>query len=280
MTKRLSAGLAAGLAMLCGGATAQELIPMVIPRDANIVGLGVFSVPDFYGSGDKKGALAPIVRYQFSDTQYVQVLGPEVRVNVMPYRTDIRVGPLLRFRRRRDDDVNDDVVSRMKPVATATEIGAFIDYHMPIDPANPLNKWVFSADVAGNTTGVYSGLTGDIKATYWYPFPQGLFGKPLLGAVGFGLFFASDHFNDRYFGVHGSDVLLFPEQGFRPYTAQGGLTSFKIPFSLTSQVDPKWLVTLAGRYEKLLNDAKDSPVVKDRGDENQFIIGIAASYLF
>jgi outer membrane scaffolding protein for murein synthesis (MipA/OmpV family) len=266
MTKRLSAGLAAGLAMLCGGAAAQELIPMVIPRDANIVGLGVFSVPDFYGSGDKKGALAPIVRYQFSDTQYVQVLGPEVRVNVMPYRTDIRVGPLLRFRRRRDDDVNDDVVSRMKPVATATEIGAFIDYHMPIDPANPLNKWVFSADVAGNTTGVYSGLTGDIKATYWYPFPQGLFGKPLLGAVGFGLY--------------GSDVLLFPEQGFRPYTAQGGLTSFKIPFSLTSQVDPKWLVTLAGRYEKLLNDAKDSPVVKDRGDENQFIIGIAASYLF
>src|SRR5690242_1520161 len=136
MTKRLSAGIAAALAMLCGGAAAQELIPMQIPRDANLVGLGVFSVPDYYGSDDYKAAVAPIIRYQFSDTQYVQLLGPEVRANLVPYRTDLRAGPLIRFRQRRDDDVDDSVVKRMRPVATATEIGAFVDYHYPIDPNN------------------------------------------------------------------------------------------------------------------------------------------------
>jgi outer membrane scaffolding protein for murein synthesis (MipA/OmpV family) len=101
-----------------------------------------------------------------------------------------------------------------------------------------------------------------------------------VGSVGFGFFLASDHFNDRYFGVHGRDVALFPERGGRPYTAQSGLTSIKIPFSLTSQVDPNWLITFGGRYERLLNDAKDSPVVQRHGNENQWIVGIAASYTF
>jgi MipA family protein len=281
MTKRRSTAIAASLAMLCGAAAAQELIPMQLPRDSgNLVGLGVFSVPDYYGSDDYKAAAAPIVRYQWNETQYVQLLGPELRANLMPYRTDLRAGPLIRFRQRRDDDVDDSVVKHMRPVASATEIGAFIDYHMPIDPANPLHKVVFSADLVGNTTGVYSGPSGNVRATYWYPFPQGFMGRPLLGTVGFGLFFASDHFNDRYFGVHGTDVLLFPKQAGREYKAEGGITSIKIPFSLTSQVDPKWLVTFAGRYERLLGDAADSPVAKDRGDENQWIIGVAASYLF
>nr|WP_314543524.1 MipA/OmpV family protein [uncultured Massilia sp.] len=144
----------------------------------------------------------------------------------------------------------------------------------------PLHKVIFYADVVGNTTGVYTGLTGNVRATYVYPFEQGFMGAPLVGSVGLNLFWSSDSFNRRYFGVEGSDVALFPELGGVPYTADGGLTSVKIPFSLTSQVAPKWLVTVAGRYEHLLKDAKDSPVVEGRGDNNQWVFGIAASYLF
>lgn len=278
--KLLRSGLAAAVAvMFAQGAAAQELVPIQVARDFNLVGLGLFSVPDWYGSKDKEGRAAPLVRYAFDETRYIQLVGPEIRANLMP-RTDIRFGPVLRFRQRRDDDVEDNVVSHMQPVATATEIGAFAEYHMPLDPNRPLNKVVFNADLVGNTTGVYSGLTGNIRATYFYPFAQGLGGKPLLGTIGFGLFFASDHFNDRYFGIRGSDVALFPQQGGREYRAEGGLTSIKIPFSLISQVDPKWLVLLAGRYERLLGDAKDSPLIESRGDANQWSIGIAAAYLF
>jgi outer membrane scaffolding protein for murein synthesis (MipA/OmpV family) len=276
----LGAGLAAALAMMfTRGAAAQELIPIQIPEDTNLIGLGVFSVPDYYGSSTNKAAAAPLLHYGFGVDQYVQVVGPEIRLNLMP-RKDWRVGPLLRFRSRRDDDVDDNIVKRMRPVATATEIGAFAAYHLPLDPSRPLNKVVFTGDFTYNTTGVYDGATGNLRATYFYPFEGGLAGYPLIGSIGFGLFFASDHFTDRYFGVNGSDIALFPELGGRRYKAQGGLNSIKIPFSLTSQVDPKWLVTVAGRYEKLMSDAKDSPVVSNRGDENQWIIGIAASYLF
>jgi outer membrane scaffolding protein for murein synthesis (MipA/OmpV family) len=279
-SKLFGASFAAAAAMLfTGSAAAQELIPVVIPQETNLIGLGVFSVPDYYGSSTNKAAAAPLLHYNFGQDQYVQVIGPEIRLNLMP-RKDWRVGPLIRFRSRRDDDVDDNVVKHMRPVATATEIGAFAAYHYPLDPSQPMHKVVITGDFTYNTTGVYDGATGNLRATYFYPFQQGIAGFPLIGTVGFGLFFASDHFADRYFGVNGSDIALFPELGGQRYKAQGGLTSIKIPFALTSQVDPKWLVTVAGRYEKLLGDAKDSPVVSNRGDENQWIIGIAASYLF
>jgi outer membrane scaffolding protein for murein synthesis (MipA/OmpV family) len=281
-SKLLGAGLAATAAMIMShSATAQEIIPLQLTGETNLVGLGVFSVPDFYGSDKNDGALAPLLHYNFDawgNAMYVQVIGPEIRLNLSP-RKDLRAGPLLRWRTRRDDDVDSDVVQRMQPIASATEIGAFVAYHMPLD-ANPLHKVVFTGDVTWNTNGVYDGATGNVRATYFHPFASGMMGKPLLGTIGFGLFFASDHFNDRYFGIHGADLLLYPERGGIPYTAESGLTSIKIPFTLSSQVDPNWLITFGGRYEKLLGDAKDSPIIERHGNDSQWTLGIAASYLF
>lgn len=281
-SKLWSAGLAATAAMMFShGASAQEIIPLQFSGDTNLVGLGVFAVPDFYGSDKQEGAAAPLLHYNFDawgNPMYVQVIGPEIRLNLSPIR-EWRIGPVIRWRQRRDDDVDNGVVKHMQPIPSATEMGAFVAYHMPLD-SNPLHKVVFTGDVTWNTNNVYDGATGNIRATYFHPFPTGLGGKPLLGTVGFGLFFASDHFADRYFGIHGSDLALYPERGGIPYHAQGGLTSIKIPFSLSSQIDPQWLITLGGRYEHLLNDAKDSPVVERHGNENQWVIGIAASYLF
>jgi outer membrane scaffolding protein for murein synthesis (MipA/OmpV family) len=281
MTKLKICGssLAAAAALLASScAFAQDLAPLVLPKEVNLIGLGVFSVPDYYGSTKNEGKAAPIIRYQWEGTKmYAQLLGPELTVNLVD-RNDLRAGPLMRIRGKRDDDVDDSVVKQMRHIPSATEIGAFVAYHMPLDQ-NPLHKVVFYADMVTNTTHVYNGVTENVRATYFHPFEQGLFGNPLIGTVGFGLFFANKSFNNRYFGVTGSDVALFPERGGVPYHADGGITSIKIPFNLTSQVDPKWLVTLGGRYERLLNDAKDSPVV-GRGNANQWIFGIAATYLF
>jgi outer membrane scaffolding protein for murein synthesis (MipA/OmpV family) len=39
-------------------------------------------------------------------------------------------------------------------------------------------------------------------------------------------------------------------------------------------------VSVLGRYARLLEDAADSPVVDDRGDENQLAAGVLANFLF
>jgi outer membrane scaffolding protein for murein synthesis (MipA/OmpV family) len=279
--KVCSSSLAAAAALLASSCVfAGDLgVPVETPKEVNMVGLGVFRVPDYYGSSDDKGSAAPVIRYNIEGTKYyVQWIGAEISGNLVD-RTDLRAGPLIRFRHKRDDDVDNGIVQQMRPIPTATEIGAFVAYHMPLDD-NPQHKVVFYGDIAGNTTHVYNGVTENVRVTYFHPFEDKVMGYSLIGTVGFGLFFSNNSFNQRYFGVSGSDVALFPNLGGQPYKADGGLTSIKIPFSLSSQVDPKWLVTIAGRYERLLNDPKDSPVVSGVGNANQWIIGIAATYLF
>lgn len=281
-SKFLGAGLAATAALLFShSVSAQELIPLQLSEDTNLIGLGVFSVPDFYGSDKYEAAAAPLLHYNFSvggTPMYVQVVGPEIRLNLVP-RKDWRGGLLARWRNRRDDDVDNEVVARMNHIPSAAELGAFVAYHLPLD-ANPMHKVVFTGDVSWNTNNVYDGSTGNVRATYFHPFAAGLGGKPLLGTIGLGLFFTEDGFVERYFGVQGSDLALYPERGGVPYRPEGGLTSIKIPFTLTSQINPNWLVTFGGRYEKLLDDAKDSPIVERHGDDNQWVVGIAASYTF
>lgn len=284
--KLWSTGLAAAAAMLFtqGDAMAQQGVAFDLQQDTNMVGLGVFAVPEFYGSKKYKGAAAPVIRYNFYEGMYVEFIGPELRLNLVPRALvapygDIRAGFLVRTRHKRDDEVDDAVVDRMQRIPTATEIGGFVDYHLPLD-SDPLHKVVFHGDFGYNRTHVYDGATGNIRATYFHPFTGGVYGFPLLATVGFGLFFTSDHFTNKYFGVNGTDVALFPERNGIPYTAKGGLTSIKLPFTLMSQVDPKWLVFVAGQYEHLMGDAKDSPIIDKRGDENQWVIGFGASYLF
>jgi outer membrane scaffolding protein for murein synthesis (MipA/OmpV family) len=278
--KPSSRSLAIAAALLVSPlAAAQDVIPVQLLDDRNLVGLGVFAVPNYYGSSNYDAAGAPILRYNFGAERYVQVLGPEVMVNLVP-RKDWRAGPLLRWRPRRDDDVDDEIVARMQPVATATEVGAFVAYHMPLTSGHPLHKLVFSADIVGNTNNVYDGATGNLRVNYVHPFPQPVGGLNLIGTIGFGLFFASNDFNRKYFGIGDSDLALFPERAGVGYDPDPSVTSIKIPFSLTSQLNPQWLMTVGGRYERLMDDAKDSPLVEGRGDADQWTVGVAFSYLF
>lgn len=247
----------------------------------NLIGLGIAGVPDFYGSDKNTGAAVPLLRYKFEGTErYVQVLGPELKLNLLD-RKDWRVGPVLRVRARRDEDVDNEVVKRMRHIPSATELGVFGSYNLFLD-GNPssMHKVVFSADVVGNTTDVYTGATGNLRVDYFHPFPQNWSGKPMIGSVGFGMFFASGDFNTKYFGVTGSDVALYPTLLGREYRPESGLTSIKIPFSLTTQMAPQWLLTVGGRYEHLLNDAKDSPIVDLHGSPNQWSLGAVVSYAF
>jgi len=280
-TKLCSSVLAVSVAALFSTAVfAQEFSAFEYPENINVVGLGIASVPDFYGSDKQQGAPVPILHYRFAGDRYVQVLGPEAKLNLVD-RKDFRVGPVLRFRAKRDDDVDNDIVKRMKRIPTATELGLFAEYHLYLDPSNRFRKLVFGADVLGNTTGVYNGATTNLRVNYFHPFSQSWTGgRVVIGSIGMGLFFASESFNTKYFGVTGSDVALYPSLGGREYRPGSGLTSVKIPFSVTTQLDKRWLLTFGGRYEHLLDDAKDSPVVRENGNGNQWAVGIAASYLF
>jgi outer membrane protein len=283
----LCSSLAAAGALLTQAASAQEFIPVDLPTETNQVGAGVYAVPDFYGADGYHVEGAPFLHANLSNGMWIRLIGFEGRLNLIP--TDLtqafpqlgefRAGLLWRSRQSRDNDMGDEVVKRMRPIPAASEAGVFASYSLPM-AGDPLHKIVFSGDASWNTNSVYTGAIGNIRATYFYPFPQQIAGLSLLGSAGFSLFFTSDHFTNRYFGIDAQDVALFPERGGVPYEARGGLTSIRIPFQLTSQIQRNVSLTVAGRYERLLQDAADSPIVRSRGNENQWVIGVSANYLF
>lgn len=283
------AAWAAGCALLCSaGAMAQEVIPVELPDERNMIGAGAFAAPDFYGAEDYHAEGAGFLHVNLGNGLWLELLGQELRLNVVPSYVGqnyqqlgtVRAGFIYRGHPSRDSDVDDEVVRRMQRIPVASELGVFASYSLPMPGDNPMHKIVFSGDAAWATNTLYTGAAGNIRATYFYPFPQGLGGRPLLGSAGFGLFFTSDNFTERYFGIQGADLALYPELGGVPFRPKGGLTSIRIPVSLTSQFDQHWSLTVAGRYERLLNDAADSPIVRTRGSENQWTVGAAINYYF
>jgi hypothetical protein len=191
--KRYSSSLAAAAALLVStSVAAQDIIPVQPMEEANIVGLGLFAVPDFYGSSKNQGAAAPILRYGFQERRYVQLLGPELTVNVVP-GGEWRAGPLLRSRARRDDDVDDEFVKRMRPISSATELGVFGAYHMPLG-GSPMHKVVFGADIVANLNGVYNGATGNLRVNYVHPFHGRWAGSRWSGRSASACFFRARNF--------------------------------------------------------------------------------------
>ncbi len=48
--------------------------------------------------------------------------------------------------------------------------------------------------------------------------------------------------------------------------------------ALAYDISERWDLVIIGGWKRLLNDAKDSPVTNEVGDENQFIGGLYVSY--
>jgi outer membrane protein len=263
-------GLIMGLALSVPVAHAQ-LLPPVDVEEVNLVGIAAGVAPDYMGSGHTKGAGAPLFRYQFSGTQrYVAWVGPTGYFNVLNDE-NWRFGPMANFRPGRGSDVEDDVVKRMVGINNAWEGGVFLQYRYKLSEQK-MHQILFTIDVAGSG----NGTVGNPRVLWWQPL-----GPSTLLNVGLGTTIANGKWMQTYFGVtNASDIALYPSLGGQPFNAGSGVKGVNIPFGITQSLSKEWLLSVGGRYEKLMNDAKDSPVTSQRGKDNQWIGGVGISYLF
>lgn len=260
------------LGFVCASAAnAQSLEPPIPEMNVNLIGLAVGSVPDYSGSDDNTGAVGPILRYQFKDSErFFLWLGPTATLNLLNDKA-WRAGPMLNYRPERGDDVEDEVVKQMEKIDAQVEGGIFLQYRLKLSD-QPLHQVLFTGDVAGSG----KGTVGHLRAMYYQPL-----GYNLIGSIGLGTTFSDDKFAKTYYGITKThDIALFPSLNGQEYEAKGGFIGVNIPFGLTWVVQKQWLLTAGGRYEALQGDAKDSPIVSDRGKSDQWIFGIAASYIF
>jgi len=79
------------------------------------------------------------------------------------------------------------------------------------------------------------------------------------------LTWGNDEFNDTYFGVPASRATA----NLPAYDADGGLVSAGVEFGATYQLNDTWGLESALTYDRLTNDAEDSPIVRN-GSEDQW----------
>ncbi len=82
---------------------------------------------------------------------------------------------------------------------------------------------------------------------------------------------------DEFFSIDADNAA---RSGLRQFEADAGIKDVGFRAFLTYSFSERWSATGVGIYQRLLNDAADSPVTDDEGDPNQFFGGVLVSFKF
>lgn len=248
-------------------ALAQEF-PVITSVEANYAGLGLGVTPDYMGSDDYTFGVLPAFRYEFGDNRNFELIGNYASANLINHDI-ISFGPAFRYRFGRDDDIEDEVVDDLPEIDDAAEVGARLDARWILD-GNPRNRFAVGIDALGDVSNASDGFNSTLSARYWRQVSEmvdlGISGNMLYG---------DDNFQETYFGI---DAAGSAASGLPVHEAEGGITSFSIQPMVAVHLNENWHIGGGIRYTRLNGDAADSPIVDDRGDENQLIGGIGVIY--
>lgn len=157
-----------------------------------------------------------------------------------------------------------DVGSPVGDVSRTVEVGGFVQ-HM-------LGESFRVRAEARQALGGHDGLVGSLGADYFARDAD-----RWTFSIGPRVRFADSDYMDAYFGVRPEVSILTllpvydPDGGVKAIGAISGFTySLGGPFGLYG----------FARYDRLVGDAKDSPIVETFGSPNQFSAGLGLSYIF
>jgi outer membrane protein len=174
-----------------------------------------------------------------------------------------QAGPVLQFRNERDD-VDNNRVDNMDDVDNAVEAGAFVGLTS--------GPWAASLTFATDVSDEHEGSLVEIEGSYTTAVSE-----KLRFTFGANLTYADDDYMGTYFGVNAADAA---RSGLPLYGADGGLKDVGVNVTGQYRLRGNWGLLGVISYDRLLGDAKDSPLVDDEGDENQWGAILAVTYSF
>jgi len=254
---------------------AYDSVSAVAPQGRGFIGVGVIAKPDYEGSDETKATAAPFGKYIWASGRYISLGGSggaetagRVSMNLIP--TDLSpiltFGPLIQYRVKRDD-VENNKVDKMKAVDAATELGAFVG----------LKSGHFSAEVsfAADVSNEHDGQVVYIKTKY-----ELMRNSKFMVNVGVDTSWADSSYMNTYFGVNTNNV---GTSGLTSFNADSGFKDVGTKLTGVYFVNQTWALVGNVSYTRLLNDAKDSPLVEGSGgvgDKNQVSAVFAIAYMF
>ncbi len=224
-----------------------------------------FATPSYEGSNSYKARALPLVDIEWRDTVFLSAergLGANVVTLRDPGgRGAFRAGPFVNYRFSRDEGDDDDLRG-MGDVKDGVDLGAFASYDF-----GPLGL-----RVAGRRNVSHSELGGTIDLGLRYRLPP--IGRTMLG-FGPSATWADSDYMQSYFGVTAAQATA---SGMRAYSPSSGFKDVGLSANAMHPLGGNWALTGFGGYKRLIGDAADSPLVKDRGTPNQFRVGLGISY--
>lgn len=232
------------------------------------VGLGAGYAPDYEGSEDYQAVPLWALRANnlYGPTTYADILATKVTSNLVAH-PNFRLGPVIEFIPERDD-VENDAVDGLEDVDAAVMVGGLLG-------------WDFVATQT-QAAGVEVQARADVAGGHGYLVTPAIWARRRLNgglslAVSLLGTYASEDYMSDYFGIDADDAA---RTGLDQFDADAGFKDAGADLVLGLGQGGGWEASLLGRYRRLVEDAADSPVVADEGEEDQFFAGILVGYRF
>lgn len=159
----------------------------------------------------------------------------------------------------------------MKEIDTAVDAGVFGEI-VWANQSNIRQRFILGARLYQDISDESEGFRANLNARYWQPVA-----KPVDLTVSVGATYQDDDFTDHYFGVN---TLNVGTSGLPLFDAEGGMNEYYAVVGATIYMSQNWVLGLGVRGSSLAGDAKDSPIVDDRGDSTQWMGGMGVGYAF
>lgn len=227
------------------------------------VGLGAQVRPDFLGSDSME--VAPLFDIDTAKGDH------EFKFEAPDYSFGIPVvdsggfqfGPAFNLANgRKRSDVGGLPLNKVK---TTIEAGGYANYEVS-------KSFYLHAELLKGLGG-HDGIVGNVGADYvWRN------GDKYVFSIGPRLLFSDSKYQRAYFGVTPAEALATGLPAYRP---SGGIHGVAVASGLSYQFTPVWGVFGYARYERLVGDAADSPIVHTSfGSRNQLSGGLGVTYTF
>ena len=227
------------------------------------IGAWTYAQPLFEGSDEVTFGGRPIISIRRpGDREWLSL--PTDHGGMTLVSTDtFRAGPSFNVIQKRKES-DSDALRGLGDVDWAVELGAYAEYW----PAQFARTRV---EVRRGFNG-HEGFVADFSVDFVFrPLPAWTL------TLGPRLSVADDEYMRTYFSVTPAQAVTSGLQGF---AAQGGLKSTGALASVTYQWTPQLASMGFVEYARLLADAADSPIVKQRGTPDQVTAGIGVKYSF
>ena len=255
------AGLPAGAPRAEGG-----IVPLV-PNLPNNAGGGLGIINEYPGSDDFIVGALPVAMVSLKGKRYLQLLATYLSANLVD-DPHFRFGPVANYRFGRKD-VDDPVVAQVHEVDGAVELGASAGGEWIFD--NDIRHRAYAGvDLTFDVTGSYGGYFLDLYARYWLPVSRAV-------DIGLGVStnFGGNSYMNEFFGVTPDDSARSELPAFN---ADAGLQAIEITPMVMVHLSEAWHAGIGGRYSRLMSDAANSPIVRQRGSADQFVAGVGLGY--